>query len=136
METYHSNMARRWVLSLQREGRIIRQGNDNEEVSIYRYITKKTFDSYLWGIVENKQRFISQIMTNKTVERECQDVDETVLSFAEIKAIASGNPLIMEKTEVDTEVARLQMLKANYESQRYAHQDNFLFKYPKLISET
>ena len=120
----------------QREGRIIRQGNDNEEVNIYRYITKKTFDSYLWGIVENKQRFISQIMTDKTVERECQDVDETVLSFAEIKAIASGNPLILEKTEVDTEVSRLQVLKASYESQRFTNQDNFLFKYPKLIQET
>ena len=120
----------------QREGRIIRQGNDNEEVNIYRYITKKTFDSYLWGIVENKQRFISQIMTDKTVERECQDVDETILSFAEIKAIASGNPMIMEKTEVDTEVSRLQVLKASYESQRYVHQDNFLFKYPELIKKT
>ena len=120
----------------QREGRIIRHGNDNEEVNIYRYITKKTFDSYLWGIVENKQRFISQIMTDKTVERECQDVDETILSFAEIKAIASGNPMIMEKTEVDTEVSRLQVLKASYESQRYVHQDNFLFKYPELINKT
>ncbi len=120
----------------QREGRILRQGNDNDEVSIYRYITKKTFDSYLWGIVENKQRFISQIMTDKVVERECQDVDETILSFAEIKAIASGNPLIMEKTEVDTEVSRLQLLKAAYENQRYTLQDNFIIKYPKLIKDT
>ena len=75
-------------------------------------------------------------MTDKTVERECQDVDETILSFAEIKAIASGNPMIMEKTEVDTEVSRLQVLKASYESQRYVHQDNFLFKYPELIKKT
>lgn len=97
METYHSNMARRWVLSLQREGRIIRQGNENEEVNIYRYVTKGSFDAYLWGIVETKQRFISQVFTSRELARICEDIDETVLNFAEIKAVASENPLIMEK---------------------------------------
>ena len=81
----------------QREGRILRHGNKNKEVNIYRYVTKNSFDAYLWGIVETKQRFISQVMTNKELARNCEDIDETVLNFAEIKAIASGNPLIMEK---------------------------------------
>ncbi|MBP2033414.1 N12 class adenine-specific DNA methylase [Clostridium algifaecis] len=119
----------------QREGRILRQGNINPEVNIYRYVTKDTFDSYLWQIVEQKQKFISQIMTSKSVARNCEDVDETVLSYAEVKALATGNPLIKEKMDVDNEVARLRVLKAAYDSQKYTMQDNFTFKFPKLISE-
>ncbi len=117
----------------QREGRILRQGNKNEEVSIYRYVTKGTFDAYSWGIVENKQRFISQVMTSKSVSRTCEDIDEAVLSFAEIKAIATGNPLIKEKMEIDNDVQRLKLLKASFDSQRYSLQDNFMIRYPKLI---
>lgn len=117
----------------QREGRGIRHGNRNEEVSIYRYVTKNSFDAYLWGIVETKQRFISQIMTNKELARDCEDVDETVLSFAEIKAVASGNPLIMEKMQVDNDVTRLRVLKAAYEGKRYVLQDAFTFQYPQRI---
>jgi len=117
----------------QREGRILRQGNENEEVSIYRYVTKGTFDAYSWGIVENKQRFISQVMTSKSVSRTCEDIDEAVLSFAEIKAIATGNPLIKEKMEIDNDVQRLKLLKASFDSQRYSLQDNFMIRYPKLI---
>lgn len=119
----------------QREGRILRQGNINPEVNIYRYVTKDTFDSYLWQIVEQKQKFISQIMTSKSVARNCEDVDETVLSYAEVKALATGNPLIKEKMDIDNEVSRLRVLKAAYDSQKYTMQDNFTFKYPKLIAE-
>ena len=133
METYHSNMARRWVLSLQREGRIIRQGNENEEVNIYRYVTKGSFDAYLWGIVETKQRFISQVFTSRELARICEDIDETVLNFAEIKAVASENPLIMEKIQVDNEVARLRILKAAHEGKRFTLQDAVTFQYPKRI---
>lgn len=117
----------------QREGRIIRQGNDNKEVNIYRYVTKGTFDAYSWGLVENKQRFISQIMTRKSVARNCEDVDDAVLSYAEMKAVATGNPLIREKMQLENEVSQLKMLKANYESQRYTMQDNYLIKYPQYI---
>lgn len=118
----------------QREGRILRQGNLNDEVSIYRYVTKGTFDAYGWGIVENKQRFISQVMTSKAVARNCEDIDEAVLSFAEIKAVATGNPMIREKMEVDNEVQRLKLLKSSYDSQRYSLQDNFMIRFPKLIA--
>lgn len=118
----------------QREGRILRQGNQNDEVSIYRYVTKGTFDAYGWGIVENKQRFISQVMTSKAVARNCEDIDEAVLSFAEIKAVATGNPMIREKMEVDNEVQRLKLLKSSYASQRYSLQDNFMIRFPKLIA--
>ena len=104
----------------QREGRIIRQGNENEEVNIYRYVTKGSFDAYLWGIVETKQRFISQVFTSRELARICEDIDETVLNFAEIKAVASENPLIMEKIQVDNEVARLRILKAAHEGKRFA----------------
>lgn len=117
----------------QREGRGIRQGNENEEVAVYRYVTKETFDAYSWSLVENKQRFISQVMTNKAVSRTCEDIDEATLSYAEIKAVATGNPLIKEKMELDNELQRLKLLKANYDSQRYTFQDNFIIKYPKLI---
>ena len=119
----------------QREGRGLRQGNENEEVAIYRYVTKNTFDAYMWGIVENKQRFISQVMTSKSVARSCEDIDEAVLSYAEIKAVATGNPLIKEKMEIDNDVQRLKMLKANYDSQHYAMQDKFMIKCPKLIAQ-
>ncbi|MEG1482909.1 MAG: pentapeptide repeat-containing protein [Cetobacterium sp.] len=119
----------------QREGRILRQGNMNDKVKIYRYVTKNTFDSYLWQIVEQKQKFISQIMTSKSIVRNCNDTDETVLSFAEVKALATGNPLIKEKMDVDNDVSRLRVLKGSYDNKRYTMQDNFTFKYPKLISE-
>ena len=117
----------------QREGRGIRQGNENDEVAIYRYVTKGTFDAYNWSLVENKQRFISQVMTSKAVSRSCEDIDEATLSYAEIKAVATGNPLIKEKMEVDNDVQRLKLLKASYDNQRYGLQDNFMIKYPKLI---
>jgi len=117
----------------QREGRGIRQGNENEEVAIYRYVTKGTFDAYSWSIVENKQRFISQVMTSKSVSRSCEDIDEATLSYAEIKAVATGNPLIREKMELDNDVQRLRLLKSSYDSQRYTLQDNFMIRYPKLI---
>lgn len=117
----------------QREGRGIRQGNENGEVAVYRYVTKGTFDAYSWSLVENKQRFISQVMTNRTISRTCEDIDEATLSYAEIKAVATGNPLIKEKMEIDNEVQRLKLLKASYDSQRYSLQDNFMIKYPKLI---
>ena len=117
----------------QREGRGIRQGNKNDEVAIYRYVTKQTFDAYNWSLVENKQRFISQVMTSKAVSRSCEDIDEATLSYAEIKAVATGNPLIREKMEVDNDVQRLKLLKASYDNQRYGLQDNFMIKYPKLI---
>lgn len=118
----------------QREGRGLRHGNQNPEVSVYRYVTKNSFDAYLWGIVETKQRFISQIMTSRELARDCEDVDETVLNFAEIKAVASGNPLIMEKLEVDNEVTRLRVLKSAYEGKRYLLQDAFTFQYPQRIA--
>ena len=117
----------------QREGRGIRQGNENKEVAVYRYVTKETFDAYSWSLVENKQRFISQIMTSRAVSRTCEDIDEATLSYAEIKAVATGNPLIKEKMEVDNELQRLKVLKASYDSQRYTFQDNFMIKFPKLI---
>lgn len=120
----------------QREGRILRQGNMNKEVDIYRYVTTDTFDSYLWQIVEQKQRFISQIMTSKSVARNCEDIDEVVLNYAEVKALATGNPIIKEKMDIDNEISRLNLLKANYDNKRYMMQDNFTFKYPKLIKET
>lgn len=117
----------------QREGRGIRQGNENDEIAVYRYVTKGTFDAYTWSLVENKQRFISQVMTSKTVSRSCEDIDEATLSYAEIKAVATGNPLIKEKMELDNDVQRLKLLKASYDNQRYGLQDNFMIRYPKLI---
>lgn len=120
----------------QREGRILRQGNMNEEVNIYRYVTMDTFDAYMWSIVENKQKFISQIMTSKTTARSCEDVDETVLSYAEVKALATGNPYIREKIDIDNEVARLSLLKNAFDNHKYKMENNFRSKYPKLIIET
>ena len=133
METHYSNIAGRWILSLQREGRGIRQGNENSEVAIYRYVTKGTFDAYSWSLVENKQRFISQIMTSKVMSRTCEDIDEATLSYAEIKAVATGNPLIKEKMQLENDVQRLKMLKSSYDSQKYSLQDNFMIRYPKLV---
>ena len=119
----------------QREGRGLRQGNENDEVAVYRYVTKGTFDAYSWALVENKQRFISQVMTGKSISRTCEDIDEAVLSYAEIKAVATGNPMIKEKMQTDNDVQRLKMLKAAYDSQHYAMQDGFMVKFPKLIAE-
>lgn len=118
----------------QRDGRALRRGNNYKEVAIYRYVTKRTFDAYNWSILENKQRFISQIMTGREVARSCDDIDEATLSFAEIKAIASGNPLIKEKMEIDNEVQRLRVLKSSYDSQRYSLQDDFMVRLPKLLA--
>lgn len=118
----------------QREGRGIRQGNENDEIAVYRYVTKGTFDAYSWSLVENKQRFISQVMTSKAVSRSCEDIDEATLSYAEIKAVATGNPLIKEKMELDNEVQRLKLLKASYDSQHYALQDDYMIRFPKLIA--
>ena len=117
----------------QREGRGIRQGNLNEEVAVYRYVTKGTFDAYSWGLVENKQGFIGQIMTGKSISRTCEDIDEAAFSYAEVKAVATENSLIKEKMEIDNDVQRLKLLKSSYDSQRYTLQDNFMIKYPKLI---
>ena len=118
----------------QRLGRIVRQGNDNEEVEIYRYVTEGTFDAYLYQLVENKQKFIAQIMTSKTPVRVADDVDETALSYSEIKALATGNPLIIEKCNLDMEVAKLNMLKANYLNQRYSLEELVLREYPADIA--
>ncbi len=119
----------------QRAGRIIRQGNKNENVHIYRYVTKNTFDSYMWQTVENKQKFISQIMTSKSPVRSADDIDETALSYAEIKALATGNPYIKEKMELDTEVAKLKLIKSSFMSQKYDLEDKVLKYYPKQIAE-
>ena len=119
----------------QRGGRGLRQGNMNEEIAIYRYVTKDTFDSYNWQLVEQKQKFIAQIMTNKSIERSCEDIDETVLSFAEVKALATGNPYIKEKMDIDTEVARLKMLKAGFLNEKYKYEEGVQKRYPEQIKE-
>lgn len=108
----------------QREGRIIRQGNENPKVDIYTYVTENTFDSYLYQLVEGKQKFIGQIMTSKSPVRSAEDIDETALSYAEIKALCSGNPQIKEKMDLDIEVQKLKLLRSNHMSQRYALEDN------------
>ena len=118
----------------QRLGRIVRQGNQNPEVEIFRYVTEGTFDAYLYQLVENKQKFIAQIMTSKAPVRVADDVDETALSYSEIKALATGNPLIIEKCNLDMEVGKLNMLKASYLSQKYALEDMVLKKYPEAIT--
>ena len=118
----------------QREGRIIRQGNQNEKVYIYRYVTEATFDSYMWQLIENKQKFISQIMTSKSPVRSCEDVDEAALSYAEVKALASGNPAVKEKMSLDVEVSKLKILKANHMSSQYRLEDNIAKLYPKEIA--
>ena len=120
----------------QRKGRIVRQGNANPLVRIYRYVTENTFDAYLWQTVENKQRFISQIMTSKSPVRSCEDIDETALSYAEIKALCAGDARIKEKMDLDVEVARLKVLKSDFESQRFRLQDDILMRIPERIAKT
>ena len=117
----------------QRAGRIVRQGNKNEEVHIFRYVTENTFDAYLYQILENKQRFISQIMTSKSPVRSAEDIDETALSYAEVKALATGNPHIKEKMDLDIQVSKLKLLKANHLSQQYTLVDAVLQRFPKEI---
>ena len=119
----------------QREGRIIRQGNQNEKVGIFRYVTESTFDSYMWQLIENKQKFISQIMTSKSPVRSCEDVDDAALSYAEVKALATGNPYIKEKMTLDMDVAKLKLLKANYTSNQYRLEDNLVSLYPGKIAK-
>ena len=119
----------------QREGRIIRQGNENNEVDIYTYVTENTFDSYLYQLVEGKQKFIGQIMTSKSPVRSCEDIDETALSYAEIKALCTGNPHIKEKMDLDIDVQRLRLLKANHLSQRYALEDQIIKTLPQQIAK-
>ena len=119
----------------QRSGRIIRQGNRNKEVHIYRYVTESTFDAYLWQTVENKQKFISQIMTSKSPVRSCEDIDEAALSYAEIKALCAGDERIREKMDLDVDVARLRLMKANHQSQQYRLEDNILRHFPAQIEE-
>ena len=120
----------------QRKGRIARQGNMNETVHVYRYVTEQTFDSYIWQTLENKQRFISQIMTSKSPVRSCEDADETTLSFAEIKALCAGDPRIKEKMDLDVQVARLRLLKSSHQSQKYQLEDRLLQYYPREIAAT
>ena len=118
----------------QRAGRIIRQGNTNPDVHIRRYVTKDTFDSYMWQLVENKQKFISQIMTSKSPVRSAEDIDETALSYAEIKALATGNPYIKEKMDLDTQVAKLKLIKSSFMSQKYELEDKVIKEYPRDIA--
>ena len=119
----------------QRSGRIIRQGNQNKEVHIYRYVTEGTFDAYLWQTVENKQKFISQIMTSKSPVRSCEDIDEAALSYAEIKALCAGDERIKEKMDLDVDVARLKLMKASHQSQQYRLEDNLLKTFPEQIEK-
>ena len=119
----------------QRAGRIVRQGNMNLDVHIYRYVTEKSFDSYLWQTIENKQRFISQIMSSKSPVRACDDVDETALSYAEIKALCAGDPRIREKMDLDIEVAKLRLMKADYQSNQFKLEDQILKQYPEEIRQ-
>ena len=118
----------------QQEGRILRQGNQNPKVKIFRYVTENTFDSYSWQLIENKQKFIGQIMTSKSPVRSCEDIDEAALSYAEVKALATGNPYIKEKMDLDIQVSKLKLLKANHTSQRYRLEDNIAQNYPKQIA--
>lgn len=117
----------------QQEGRILRQGNQNEKVKIFRYVTEGTFDSYSWQLIENKQKFIGQIMTSKSPVRSCDDIDEAALSYAEVKALATGNPHIKEKMDLDIQVSRLKLMKANHLSQKYRLEDNITRIYPQQI---
>ena len=118
----------------QQEGRILRQGNMNDKVKIFRYVTEGTFDSYSWQLIENKQKFIGQIMTSKSPVRSCEDIDEAALSYAEVKALATGNPYIKEKMDLDIQVSKLKLLKANHTSQRYRLEDNIAKHYPMQIT--
>lgn len=118
----------------QREGRILRQGNENKEVYVFRYVTEGTFDAYSWQLIENKQKFIGQIMTSKSPVRSCEDVDEAALSYAEVKALATGNPYIKEKMDLDIQVSKLKLMKANHTSQKYRLEDNITQHYPHQIA--
>ena len=118
----------------QQEGRILRQGNQNDKVKIFRYVTENTFDAYMWQILENKQKYISQIMTSKSPVRACEDVDDTALSYAEIKALATGNPYIKEKMDLDVQVSKLKLLKANHTSQIYRLESDIAKNFPVQIS--
>ena len=120
----------------QRAGRIIRQGNMNEKVHIYRYVTESTFDSYLWQTLEAKQKFISQVMTSKTPLRSCEDVDETALSFAEIKALCAGDPRIRERMELDVDVAKLRIMKADFQAKKFRMEDSATKRFPAEIRRT
>ena len=120
----------------QREGRMIRQGNTNESVDVFRYVTENTFDAYMWQTIESKQKFISQIMTSKSPVRSCEDIDETALSYAEVKALATGNPYIKEKMDLEIDVSRLKLVKANYQSQKYAMEDRLLKYFPREVKLT
>ena len=120
----------------QREGRILRQGNINKTVKIYKYVTENTFDAYNWSILENKQKFIGQLMSGKNPSRSCEDVDEAALSYAEVKALASGDPRIIEMTDLDSQVTKLKLLKANHEGQRYMLEDQLIQFFPKAINGT
>lgn len=117
----------------QREGRILRQGNMNETVKIFKYVTENTFDAYNWSILENKQKFIGQLMSGKNPSRSCEDVDEAALSYAEVKALASGDPRIIEMTDLDSQVTKLKLLKANHEGQRYMLEDRLIQFFPQAI---
>ena len=119
----------------QRKGRIERQGNQNEKVHVFRYVTEGTFDAYLWQTVENKQKFISQIMSSKSPVRSCDDVDEVALSFVEIKALCAGDPRIKERMDLDVEVSRLKIMKADYKSKQYRLEDNLLRHFPEQIEK-
>ena len=119
----------------QQEGRILRQGNRNKQVKIYRYVTENTFDSYMWQILENKQKFISQIMTSKSPMRSCDDIDEQALSYAEIKALCAGDPRIREKMDLDVQVAKLKVLRSDYQNQKYRLEDKLLKHYPEEIQK-
>ena len=118
----------------QQEGRILRQGNLNPKVKIFRYVTEGTFDSYSWQLIENKQKFIGQIMTSKSSVRSCEDVDEAALTYAEVKALATGNPYIKEKMDLDIQVSKLKLMKANHTSQKYRLEDNIAKHYPQQIT--
>lgn len=118
----------------QQEGRILRQGNLNQKVKIFRYVTEGTFDSYSWQLIENKQKFIGQIMTSKSSVRSCEDVDEAALTYAEVKALATGNPYIKEKMDLDIQVSKLKLMKANHTSQKYRLEDNIAKHYPQQIT--
>ena len=136
MAVHHLDVGWRPADMTQRNGRIIRQGNRNKEVQVYQYVTEGTFDAYLYQTLENKQKFISQIMTSKSPVRSCDDVDEQALSYAEIKALCAGDPQIKEKMDLDVDVARLKVLKADHQSQQYRLEDKLMKYFPAEIEKT
>ena len=120
----------------QREGRIIRQGNDNTEVKIFKYVTENTFDAYNWSLIENKQKFIGQIFTSKSPARSADDIDATALSYAEVKALATGDERIKEKMDLDIQVAKLKLMRSNHQSQKYDMEDRLIKYYPVEMKKT